>query len=209
MTSFTASVAFKRRVPTFLIAACLGATVLIALVLSMPAPSTAAQTATATPEKTELPEDFVRWRKSIPDYERRLYERVKALNSRTVELMRVEVAGIIVIIACLVIIIFMLRQRMGRGRPLAMASTALEVPAGKTGKPYSRSQMKSILRKLDAAMARQKHLHDMLSKLRGDLEKSDNTRDRLLETVDLIRQEMASLDPLIEDIRRIRDKDES
>ena len=123
--------------------------------------------------------------------------------------MRVEVAGIIVIVACLVIIVFMLLRHMGRDRPRAMASTASEVPAGMTIKSYSRFQMKAILRKLDAVMARQKHLHDMLSKLRGDFEKSDNTRDRLLETVDLVRKEMVSLDPLIEDIRKIRDQDES
>lgn len=209
MTSFTASVPAKRRVPVFLIAACLGAAITIVLALSTPSPSMAAEPASSPPEKVELPEDFVRWRKSIPDYERRLYDRVKSLNSRTVELMRVEVAGIIVIVACLVIIIFMLRQHMGRGRPLAMAPTASEDAAGKTRKLYSRSQMKTILRKLDAVMTRQKHLHDMLSSLRGDFEKSDNTRDRLLETVDLVRREMASLDPLIEDIKKIRDQVDS
>ncbi|MBF0326588.1 MAG: hypothetical protein HQL42_16160 [Alphaproteobacteria bacterium] len=45
--------------------------------------------------------DFQIWREAIPDYEKRLYDRVQKINQRVIELQRIVVAGAVVTIVLL------------------------------------------------------------------------------------------------------------
>ncbi len=56
-------------------------------------------------------EKFKEWREGIPDYEKRLYDRVKKINKRSVSLMRAVVfTGIIVTILVPIILYIMLKE---------------------------------------------------------------------------------------------------
>ena len=67
--------------------------------------------------------DFEKWRRDIPDYEKRLYDRVKIINSRTVRLTNVIIGGFVVLFMTLVIgfvlTIGHLRRHMEGGSPLS------------------------------------------------------------------------------------------
>tara|TARA_Y100000294_G_scaffold149799_1_gene146801 strand:- start:3009 stop:3818 length:810 start_codon:yes stop_codon:yes gene_type:complete len=45
--------------------------------------------------------DFNKWRETIPDYEKRLYDRVKRINSRIVRLTNIIIAGFLIVFAAL------------------------------------------------------------------------------------------------------------
>ena len=57
--------------------------------------------------------DFNKWRREIPDYEKRLYDRVKALNSKSLRLLRVVIAGFIILLILNGIMLYLILS--GRG----------------------------------------------------------------------------------------------
>lgn len=78
-----------------------------------------AQTNVSPLEKQNLKE-FMEWRASMPDYERRLYDRVKNLNGRTLEVLRTVIAVAAVIILILIGIGYQLSRQISALRLGAM-----------------------------------------------------------------------------------------
>ena len=56
-------------------------------------------------------QEFSQWRASIPDYEKRLYDRVKSLNKRTVRLQRIIIIGFVVLF--LFMVVLFIRHKKG------------------------------------------------------------------------------------------------
>ena len=58
--------------------------------------------------------DFQQWRAAIPDYEKRLFDRVKSVNNRTVRIVRISVAILLLsIIATAISIALLIKVRRG------------------------------------------------------------------------------------------------
>jgi hypothetical protein len=78
------------------------AAILFMFFLPLPAGTAKAQ---ASPEqwREQMIADFKKWREDIPDYEKRLYDRVKNINKRTVRLMNVVIGGFVLILIVLVV----------------------------------------------------------------------------------------------------------
>ena len=91
--------------------------------------------AAATPEelKAQNLRDFEKWRADIPDYERRLYDRVKSINSRLVH--RTNLILILIVVVALVLPFWMRRilgSAGGRIDGSASAATGAGVGALRT-----------------------------------------------------------------------------
>jgi len=73
------------------------AAILFLFILPLPSGPAKAQ---ATPEqlREQSISDFKKWREDIPDYEKRLYDRVKKINKRTVRQMNVIIGGFVLIL---------------------------------------------------------------------------------------------------------------
>jgi len=72
----------------------LGAT---AQTTSAPGHVAIAEPSVAAPDTKEL-EEFRKWRKAIPDYEKRIYDRVKAVNNRVIRLTNIVIGGLVLVL---------------------------------------------------------------------------------------------------------------
>jgi len=85
--------------------------------------------------------DFQKWRADIPDYEKRLYDRVKAVNKRSVRIVRISIAILLVsIIGTAFTIGLLISIRRSGVQMRGMASTT--VPA--KGQPVDQKIIKKL-----------------------------------------------------------------
>lgn len=85
---------------------------------------------------TENEEDFKRWREEIPDYERRLYNRVKDINSRTLRNLRAIIIGNVVFLIVMVTFLVLIR---GRLKKISIAIGQLGIIDDSKGTPDGRT----------------------------------------------------------------------
>lgn len=65
------------------------------------------ETRDAAQEGGTQSEEFKKWRESIPDYEKRLYDRVKGINKRIVRILNVVIAGFVVLLILNLVLIYL------------------------------------------------------------------------------------------------------
>lgn len=157
-------------------------------------------------------EDFQRWRQSIPDYEKRLYERVKSLNHRTVRLLNVMIGGFILLLIAIPVLVYVIVSRVlppaaGWTRPLpenghGPESATSQSPERQTFPPVSDRKLRKILKQ-------QKELRTSLKQVRSSLdelsvflsETSDQTR-KLSSFASVAEERLGSFEKEIEGIAR-------
>lgn len=175
------------------------ATVVVALGGGVMAPQSAqAEISAATDADQALArkriEDFQKWRADIPDYEMRLFDRVKEINKRTVDLQRVLViAGIALVILIPLSMLALLRYVGTRngGDESARRWTAFSESA--TGASNHR-----MMRKL---LARQQAISDAFTELSALVEDSQRGNARLEGVLGRLK---GDLDAVAADIDTIR-----
>lgn len=59
--------------------------------------------------------EFEKWRESVPDYEKRLYDRVKQMNMRVVRLTKILIGGLVIVILIFVTGFVLIFKRLKKG----------------------------------------------------------------------------------------------
>ena len=79
-------------------------------------------------EKLTPAQQFTQWKATIPDYEKRLYDRVKSLNKRTVRIQSTTIIGFVVLFLFMVVLFFRQGSRgaIDAYRPIRMSKKILE-----------------------------------------------------------------------------------
>lgn len=61
-------------------------------------------------------EEFKEWRRDIPDFEKRLYDRVKGINSRVIRVQNLNIASFILLVLFNGVFFVLIYRRIGRGK---------------------------------------------------------------------------------------------
>lgn len=142
-------------------------------------------------------ENFRQWRESIPDLEKRLYDRIKKINSRTVDIQRVVLIGMLLLLILNGIILFLVfRRPLGT---IALSDTAkTETENGEMNKrsirekiSHERKFIQSIIQQIDRTRLknltkRQKKLLNTVEELEAFLASTDGSTKELEELMNEI-----------------------
>ena len=131
-------------------------------------------------------EDFKKWQEGIPDYERRLYNRVKKINSRTVRLTNIVMIGWTIGLVVLVLgfsTLAIRQQRLARGfsrsvsNEIPLTSVA---PAVRDGEPLdSGRDHSSEMKENKQLVRRQAALENMLNEQDQRFDKVESQQKNL------------------------------
>jgi len=116
-------------------------------------------------------EEFQKWRASIPDYEMRLYDRVKDVNNRVVALQRVVIGGVLMVLVGVPLSVWLLLRHLGAG----LGGGDKRQGTGFRD-PFAGSANTRLTRKL---LARQQVIIDSLAELSAFAEESRSSNTRL------------------------------
>ncbi len=120
--------------------------------------------------------DFQEWRVAIPDYEKRLFDRVKSVNNRTVRIVRISVAILLFSIIATAISIALLIKvgrggvQAGRGHQVSALANGTLVDSKALNKLTKRqNEMRKVLIDLERMMITVEDEHASASKEKQDL----------------------------------------
>lgn len=153
------------------------------------------------------------WLRSIPDYEKRLYDRVKRLNKRTVEVIRILIIGFLVVLIAVPLAIGLIMRRKARDIVIALRSGAVEpkmLPqAGRGEQPRAAAPNASWLQRLrqvetDIRLAviarRQKRLEKVCFRLERDLG-DEPSQPEVRELIEKLRWEIDNISNEIKQLK--------
>ena len=120
--------------------------------------------------------DFEEWRAAIPDYEKRLFDRVKSVNNRTVRVVRISVAILIVSIISIAISVgILIKTRRagglaGSGHVAPGSANVTQIDSRALNKLKKRqNEMRKVLIDLERMMVSVEDAHASASQEKEDL----------------------------------------
>ena len=133
-------------------------------------------------------EKFNKWRSGIPDYEKRLYDRVKALNKRVVRLINVVIIGFLIsFFAITLAVVFLFRL-------WASSDSAPASPHGDQKILSIRSFFQTLTNHQTRRLVRrQKELTRSIQQIRSYLNESDDQKDRLANIIETAEKQLETI----------------
>ena len=132
---------------------------------------------------------FEEWRAGIPDYEKRLYDRVKKINSRLVRLTNIVVAGFILILIFAPMGIYLMLTRAGVAVSGAVPTTSISERAPPEARRAEKiaerarrddaKNLQKIKRQHRRVMEAQDQLRRLLADVRGSVQEYEENLDLL------------------------------
>lgn len=128
-------------------------------------------------------EKFKKWRSGIPDYEKRLYDRVSAMNRRVVQLRNIMIIGFLITLVVVPALI------IWASPGLAAASSHKDQKGS-----FVRSLVKSLpgyqMRKL---IRRQKELTRSIQQIYSYLNETDDQKEHLADIIKTVEKQLTSI----------------